>query len=121
MKIIAFSLWGDDPKYTVGAVKNAEVARVMFPDWTCRFYIGADVPEYIIKQLADLDSECCPMTGSGWNGMFWRFFAADSHDTMISRDTDSRLGEREKIAIDEWLDSAKDFHIIRNFRWNVGS
>ena len=119
MKIIAFSLWGNDPKYTVGAVRNAEVAKVMFPDWTCRFYIGPDVPQYIIKQLTDLDSECCPMKESGWNGMFWRFFAADSHDTMISRDTDSRLGEREKAAIDEWLACDKDFHIIRDHPYHA--
>mgnify|MGYP001337059175 FL=1 len=119
MKIIAFSLWGDNPKYTMGAIKNAEIAQSLFPDWTCRFYIGPDVPQYIVKQLTDLDSECCPMGGSGWNGMFWRFFAADSHDTMISRDTDSRLGLREKAAIDEWLDSDKDFHIIRDHPYHA--
>tara|TARA_Y100001963_G_scaffold159687_2_gene264625 strand:- start:9665 stop:10297 length:633 start_codon:yes stop_codon:yes gene_type:complete len=119
MKVIAFSLWGDNPKYTLGAIKNVEIAKELFPDWTCRFYLGEDVPEYIIQQLGKLDAECCPMSGSGWNGMFWRFFAADSHDTMISRDTDSRLGEREKVAIDEWLDSDKDFHIIRDHPYHA--
>lgn len=114
MKVIAFSLWGEDPKYTIGAVKNASIARELFPDWTCRFYIGKDVPEYTIKTLCSYDAECALMDGSGWNGMFWRFFAADSHDVMISRDTDSRLGQREKAAIDEWLASDKDFHIIRD-------
>tara|TARA_B100000287_G_C20674758_1_gene794776 strand:+ start:570 stop:1202 length:633 start_codon:yes stop_codon:yes gene_type:complete len=119
MKVIAFSLWGDNPKYTLGAIKNVEIAKELFPDWTCRFYLGEDVPEYIIQQLGKLDAECCPMSGFGWNGMFWRFFAADSHDTMISRDTDSRLGEREKVAIDEWLDSDKDFHIIRDHPYHA--
>ena len=114
MKVIAFSLWGDNPKYTVGAVKNASIARELFPDWVCRFYIGEDVPDYTVKSLCSLDAECAPMKGSGWNGMFWRFFAADSHDVMISRDTDSRLGQREKVAVDEWLASDKDFHIMRD-------
>ena len=36
-KIIAFSLWGDQPKYTVGAIKNADLAKEIYPDWTCRF------------------------------------------------------------------------------------
>jgi hypothetical protein len=114
MKVIAFSLWGENPKYTVGAVKNASIARELFPDWVCRFYIGEDVPKYTIKELCSLDAECALMNGSGWNGMFWRFLAADSHDVMISRDTDSRLGYREKAAIDEWLASDKDFHIMRD-------
>ncbi len=119
MKIISFSLWGDDPKYTMGAVKNVQIAKDMFPDWVCRFYIGPDVPEYIIKTLCDLDAECLIMSESGWNGMFWRFFAADSHDVVISRDTDSRLGEREKAAIDDWLKSDKDFHIIRDHPYHA--
>ena len=114
MKVIAFSLWGDNPKYTIGAINNVKVAKKLFPDWTCRFYFGPDVPKYIIRTLCDLDAECSMMSESGWNGMFWRFFAADSHDVVLSRDTDSRLGEREKSAVDDWLKSEKDFHIMRD-------
>jgi len=33
---------------------------------------------------------------------------------MISRDTDSRLNHREKAAVDEWLESDKSFHIMRD-------
>ena len=38
-KIISFSLWGDKPQYVVGAIKNAELAKEIFPEWKCRFYI----------------------------------------------------------------------------------
>ena len=119
MKVIAFSLWGDSPKYTMGAIKNAEIAKEIFPDWTCRYYLGSDVPEYITRELGNLDAECCPMNGSGWNGMLWRCFAADSHDIVLSRDTDSRLGHREKAAVDEWLESEKDFHIMRDHPYHA--
>jgi len=119
MKVIAFSLWGDNPKYTVGAVNNVKIAKKIFPDWVCRFYLGPDVPKYIIKSLCDLGAECSIMSESGWNGMFWRFFAADSHDVVLSRDTDSRLGEREKAAVDAWLKSEKDFHIIRDHPYHA--
>ena len=27
MKVLSFSLWGDNPKYTVGAIKNSELAK----------------------------------------------------------------------------------------------
>lgn len=113
-KIIAFSLWGKDPKYTIGAVRNAELSKDIYPGWICRFYTGKDVPEDIENKLLDNGAEVCRMDGADWNGMFWRFFAADSNDVMISRDTDSRLGLREKAAVDQWLASDKDFHIMRD-------
>jgi hypothetical protein len=49
-------------------------------------------------------------------GTFWRFYAASDLDVdvIISRDTDSRLNVREKSAVDEWLASDKDFHIMRD-------
>lgn len=117
-KIIAFSLWGKNPKYTIGAVRNSELAKEIYPGWTCRFYTGDDVSEDIENKLVDNGAEICKMYGSDWNGMFWRFFAADSNDIMISRDTDSRLGMREKAAVDEWLASNKDFHIMRDHKYH---
>ena len=32
-KVINFSLWGDDPFYTIGAVENAKLALDIYPDW----------------------------------------------------------------------------------------
>lgn len=113
-KIISYSLWGRNPKYTIGAIRNAELAKIVYPDWNCRFYIGSDVDDSIIKSLIELESDIIKMDASGWNGMFWRFLAADSDDIVISRDTDSRLNNREKLAVDEWLYSDKDFHIMRD-------
>jgi hypothetical protein len=116
-KIIAFSLWGDNPKYTIGAVKNAELAQEIYPDWICRFYVGLSVPPQIIDQLKNFKNvELVHMEEEGdWTGMFWRFLAAEDGDViMISRDTDSRLNLREKKAVDEWLASGQDFHIMRD-------
>jgi hypothetical protein len=113
-KIISFSLWGDNPKYTIGAVRNSELAKDIYPGWTCRFYTGEDVENDIKKQLLDNGAEVLEMAGADWNGMFWRFFAAEDSDVMISRDTDSRISPREKAAVEEWLASNKDFHIMRD-------
>jgi hypothetical protein len=118
-KIIAFSLWGDDPKYTIGAIRNVEIAKELFPDWICRIYYGDDVPKDIISRLISLGAVTVDMGIGEWNGMFWRFYAADDDDVMISRDTDSRLGQREKVAIDEWLSSDKDFHIMRDHPYHA--
>jgi hypothetical protein len=115
-KIISFSLWGDNPKYTIGAIRNAELTPIIFPNWVSRFYCGKSVPEDIIEKLKSLpQTEVIIMDEDGdWTGMFWRFYACEDSDIMLSRDTDSRLSNREKLAIDEWLESDKDFHIMRD-------
>ena len=115
-KVISFSLWGDNPKYTIGAIRNAELTPIVYPGWISRFYCGESVPTDIIKSLISLpNTEVVMMDVEGdWTGMFWRFYACEDSDIMLSRDTDSRLSNREKLAVDEWLESNKDFHIMRD-------
>jgi len=117
-KVISFSLWGDNPKYTIGAIKNAELAKSIYPDWICRFYIAKSTPNEIINKISSFDNtEIFILNEEGnWSGMFWRFYAAvdPSVDVMISRDTDSRLSIREKNAVDAWLNSNYIFHIMRD-------
>lgn len=117
-KVISFSLWGENPKYTIGAIKNAELALSIYPDWICRYYIGKSTPKEIINKLTEFyNTEIYILNEKGnWSGMFWRFYAATdpSVDVMISRDTDSRLSLREKNAVDEWLASPSVFHIMRD-------
>ena len=122
-KIISFSLWGSNPVYTIGAVRNAELAKEIYPDWICRFYIGKSVPIEIIDSLVKKNNtEVFIMNEDGdWTGMFWRFYPASEPDVevMISRDTDSRLDLREREAVDEWLASDKDFHIMRDHPYHA--
>ena len=117
-KIISFSLWGDIPRYAEGAIRNAELALEVYPDWICRYYIGKNTPLETIGRLSGFDNtEIYIMNEPGdWTGMFWRFYPASDIDVdvMISRDVDSRLTSREKAAVDEWLEGDKDFHIMRD-------
>ena len=121
-KIISFSLWGDDKKYTIGALRNAELASSIYPGWICRFYLGKSVPLDICEELQEFsNSETIDVSEKGdWTSTFWRFLAADhSNDIVLSRDTDSRLNKREKAAVDEWLNSDKDFHIMRDHPYHA--
>ena len=123
MKIIAFSLWGNDLKYTLGAVRNADIAQELFPDWICRFYVGKSVPQSILGQLEKKTNvNIVRMDEDGdWSGMFWRFHPCSEEgvDAVLSRDTDSRLTQREKDAVDEWMNSDKGFHIMRDHPWHA--
>jgi hypothetical protein len=119
-KLITFSLWGDDPKYTVGAIRNAELAERLYPDWTCRFYIGEHTPgsvEYqFLCQKSNVEYVQMPTGMEGWKGMFARFLPAGEDDVgmFISRDCDSRLSEREAATVEDWLKGPKLIHAMRD-------
>jgi protein O-GlcNAc transferase len=147
MKVISFSLWGNDPKYTRGAIRNVQLASALFPDWRCRFYVGKSTDYSFTENLQSLtkdwvryarvDGTWEPMCGGSsthapkveiyhvpeegdWRGMFWRFepAAENNVEAMISRDCDSRLSLRERVAVNEWMESSKGFHIMRDHPWH---
>jgi hypothetical protein len=125
MKLLSFSLWGANATYTVGAIRNAEIAPTVYPGWVCRFYCGTSVPADTLRALAALPHVqvvAVPEPGD-WRALFWRFRPAgeDDVEVMLSRDTDSRLGARERAAVDEWLASDRDFHVMRDHWWHETS
>ena len=117
-KVISFSLWGKKIGYILGGILNADIAEKEWEGWTCRYYVAPSVPKAAIKELASRkNTEIFMMQeDEGWNGMFWRFYPCSDPtvDVMISRDSDSRLSIRDKAAVDEWLNSNKKFHILRD-------
>jgi hypothetical protein len=123
-KIISFSLWGDNQKYTIGAIKNADLALNIYPDWVCRYYVGKSVPINVIEELKNKKNvEVIEMDEYGeWNSMFWRFLPIADINTeiMISRDCDSRLSLREKYCVDEFINSDKQFHTMLDHPWHNG-
>jgi hypothetical protein len=118
-RVISFSLWGGDPKYNIGSIENAKLRQDIYGnDWECWFYLGSSVPHETIEILSQIPQTTIIKmpTHGDWSGMFWRFLPAfdENVDIMVSRDTDSRLSKREKLAVDEWISSDKDFHIMRD-------
>lgn len=117
MKVVSFSLWGEDAQYTIGAIRNAELMEEIYPSWTARFYVGTSTPDWVIAELQELKAEIVAKNEPGdWFGMLWRFEAAadPAVTAMISRDCDSRINYREKFAVEEWMRSDKVFHIMRD-------
>lgn len=119
-KIISFSLWGSQKIYNYGMVENVIIAKELYPEWKCYIYLGKDVipevKEYLEKQenVIIIDRSNYPKKLSN---MVWRFepaFLGNKDNIVIIRDSDSRLNMREKLAVDEWLNSNKDFHIMRD-------
>ena len=117
-QVIAYSLYGNQERYTIGAIKNAILAQQHFYGYTVRFYTGASVPESI-KQTLQLFPHFEIMNEEGpedHTAKLWRFKAlADTKvDVVLSRDADARLTRRERIAHEDFLASKLDFHIMKD-------
>lgn len=116
-KVVAFSVYGDDPVYSSGAIANAVAVGQFFPGWTARFYVDDSLPADLFCRLTDTGAEVVRMKRNGVaDGMFWRFLPAcdESIDAFVVRDADALLCPRNKYVVDEWLESGKQFHIVRD-------
>lgn len=116
--LISFSVWGNDSKYLKGCIENIYLAKEIYPGWITRFYCDSKVESSFISKIESLGAEIVVMKTlrNNWEGLFWRFFPIAEPDVeiFISRDIDSRLNEREKAAVDEWLQSDKPLHCMRD-------
>jgi hypothetical protein len=112
--IISYSLFGSNPRYTDGAIANAKLMKEIYPGWDMRVYYDNSVPMEIIEQLKELQVQLVDMTNSKMNKMSWRFQAASDAKRFCARDIDSRLSKREAAAVEEWVQSGKQFHVMRD-------
>jgi len=117
MKVVAFSVFGTSPTYTVGAIKNIRLYKEYLPDYRCHFYVGLSVSSGIRAQILREGGTYTEMPyREDWNAAMWRFEMM--RDTNVShilfRDADSRPGDREVAAVMEWEASGKLFHVMRD-------
>ena len=118
-RVVSFALWGANPLYALGAIRNAEMSPEFRPGWICRFYIDTTVTRETIDKLLDFPHvEIVKMhPAPDVLGMFWRFFPMFDDPTVerfVVRDTDCRPSKRETTAENEWIESGEPFHIMRD-------
>ena len=101
-------------------IENVLIAKELYKGWTVRVHYNDTVPTKIIDWLKLQDNVILvhhENMKTKASNMFWRFedlFIKNA--TVIVRDSDSRLSEREFGFVNEWLQSSKDFHIIRDHK-----
>ena len=118
-RIIAFTLWGSNPRYLRGALQNALVAPNVYPGWTCRFWIDPTVPADLLDALrfCGADVVTCDRTEPTHVRLCRRFQVSDDIHAgyFIVRDCDSVVSEREAAAVDDWVASGESFHVMRDW------
>jgi hypothetical protein len=114
--VVSFSLWGGAAQYTKGALLNARQLPQVLPGWIARFYVDSTVPTGVMDQLRGLGAEVIDATSDPVPRLMRRFLVHDDPgvDRYIVRDTDSRIGSREMLAITDWLQRGSGFHAIRD-------
>lgn len=115
-KYISFSLYGDNPKYLQGAIRNVSGARVFYPGWTPVFWVAPEIPQHIRDTLLGMGAELRTPENPPANKMFWRFLINDEpgYERYMIRDADSRPSAREQAAVKEWEASGRRFHAMRD-------
>ena len=124
---IAYSVYGSSPRYLSGALANPRLAAKFFPDWEVHMYHDDTVPKPILARLREFSNvRMISMSSTGGsesettssvrNRMSWRFLAASDPTVarFIVRDIDSRLSERDRAAVGEWIASGRKFHVMRD-------
>lgn len=109
---ISFSLYGRAEVYTQGARQNIKAAAKYFPEWDVVIHVEKDhslIPELMTSGSVVIEHE----KEGGDYGMMWRYATlAMNYERVIFRDLDTCLCEKDRIAVDQWIDSGENLHVI---------
>ena len=116
---ISFSLWGSEPQYLRGALRNVLLIPELYPGWVARFYLDDSVPSDFINLLRNHGAEIrhMPIDQNLRQKLCRRFLVASDPgvNRFLVRDCDSVISQREVGAVKEWIASDHWFHIMRDW------
>jgi tetratricopeptide (TPR) repeat protein len=119
--VIAYSLWGNEPRYLVPLLESVRILPHLFPAWSIRVYYDTTVDHNYVTDLArrgvQLRQMILPPGQPAHRRLLWRFEAI--HDPSVKRflirDADALLNVKERVAVDAWLQSDRYFHAMRDW------
>ncbi len=128
-KIISMSLFGKNPLYTIGAVRNAQLLPVFFPGWVLRVYVAHPgsahaspdilVPSRILFKLKDLGAQIAYVNASQnlISPKLWKYLVADDQyvQYFLIRNAHTRFSDRDANAVNDWIRKNNSvLHCIRD-------
>ena len=114
MKVFSFCLYGTEDNYYLGLRENIKIIREYFPEFEIYVYKGVCTPEWQFDSSINVIE-----TGlEGGSNMFLRYSPISFSDVGFVRDADSRITERDRWCINEFLSSDKEYHVIRDHYWH---
>lgn len=117
-KVISFCVWGKSPIYNYGLYENALLLPKVFPGWHMVVYHTKTADLEVMKELKKMKNvEVIEVNfPNHFRNSMLRFVAGFSpdNDVVIFRDADSRLIQRDRVAVEDWLKTGKKVHVIRD-------
>ncbi|WP_119680550.1 tetratricopeptide repeat protein [Indioceanicola profundi] len=117
VRVVSFSLWGEDRRYITGAIANAQAVPRFYPGWEAWFHVDEAMPREVLHELAGTGARIIPMRRTiATEGLFWRFLPASDPGValMVARDCDSLPSWREAAAVRQWEESGRAMHVMRD-------
>lgn len=114
MKAFSFCLYGSTPYYYTGLLENIRIIQEFFPDFSIYVYRGQCDPSWVLPEgIIVID------TGkAGPINMLFRYKVCEEAEIGFIRDADSRITERDRWCIEDFLSSPFSYHVIRDHIWH---
>jgi len=116
MKVFSFCIYGTERNYYDGLLENIQIIREYFPDFEIYIYKG--ICDSSWKFEGD-NIKVIETNREGGVNMYYRFLPVTFAEIGFWRDADSRITERDRWCIQQFLKSDKLFHITRDHYWHT--
>jgi hypothetical protein len=115
MKIFSFCIYGSERNYYEGLLENIQIINEYFPEFEIYIYKGICDSSWIFegKNIKIIETN-----RPGLVNTLYRFLPLGEIDLGFVRDADSRITERDKWCIQQFLNSSYNYHIIRDHFWH---
>jgi len=114
MKAFSFCIYGTERNYYDGLLENIQIIREYFPDFEIIVYKGICDSEWTF----DNSLKVIETNREGAINMLYRYLPLGFTDIGFIRDADSRITERDRWCIQNFLQSTKNYHIVRDHFWH---
>ena len=121
-KILSYCLYSangsfcEARKFYKGIFVNYHLAKTIYPEYIVRIYMPHTEPPHIIEELSSFQDIELILVDTNICLRALRFLPYDDENVEIwlSRDLDSIVNERERAAVDDWLQNyaEKELHIM---------
>jgi hypothetical protein len=117
VKIFSFCIYGEKKKYCQGLIENIKLIQNKYPDFEVHIVCSNNVPnDYVAQYIEYPNVKLNIVPHDGARLMAHRFFPINTEklEYFFSRDADSRINDRDDWCIKRFMESDKEFHIIRD-------
>jgi hypothetical protein len=114
MKVFSFCIYGTERNYYEGLLENIQIIQEHFPDFEIYIYKGVCDSSWTFED----NCKVVETHKEGVINMVYRYLPLGFADIGFVRDADSRITERDRWCIQEFLKSDKCYHIIRDHYWH---